>query len=103
MKVVIKGWIHRYQGACDSAPLWMFFNWKSSNEITIPVREYELEVEVPDSDMIAEQVQALEEAIQVKRTKFHASIQELVDRKNKLLSLTNDTSKAGLVDDDLPA
>lgn len=102
MKVVIKGWIHRYQNAYDSKPSWIFFGWKASNENTIPIREHEFEVEVPEGDMVAEQVQALDDAIAAERNRINETIQSLLDRKAKLLCLTNDTSKDGFVDDELP-
>ncbi len=102
MKVVIKGWIHRHQGAYDPEPSWGFFGWKSSNESTIPLREIEFEVEVPDGDMVAEQVLAIDNAILAERNRLNETIQGLLDRKAKLLCLTNDTPGDGLVDDDLP-
>lgn len=102
MKVLIKGWIHRHQGAYDPEPSWMFLGWKSSSENAIPIREHEFEVEVPDGDMVAEQVQAIDAAILVERNRLNESIQGLLDRKAKLLCLTNDTPGDGLVDDDLP-
>lgn len=93
MKVQIKGWIVRHQPSYAKEPTWIFDQWgkpPKTDDDQVPVRQYTLEVEVPDGDFISERVTGIREEIKRTYARAEETVRGLREQEATLLCITNE-------------